>query len=236
MRRALRGGVWLCLFSCGSPSIPAEDVGADRQTPLAAQSRALDQPKQDSQSPSSGCDEPSTGGDQSLKAAAAVTSDFKSSRLNSAAQVLTSAIERTSVAMRGVHKTLAPGGIAGVDFILVRLTLKSGDCLASLSAAMTLQEADPAAVKVSLLTDRTAHAIDKTFVGWRRSTNSNASQDPTPALAAAIAQTVGSLRLYKTAGQRGPSTVSGIAIVDETTREAIWIFARVVEPMVEHHR
>lgn len=232
IRVGWRFWIGLCLLSCHAQN-PADDaVGEDHTAPP----RTLDDRRQGDQPSSTPCDGHSPGSDPTFAATAEATSTFKSAHLNSVAHSLTSAVSRASGAMRGVHRTLTPPGIAGVDFVLVRLALTSGSCPASLSTALASQEADPATAKVSQLADRSADAIDRAFVGWRRSTNSSGVSDPTPALAAEIAESVDQLRLYATAGTRGTSHVSGIAMVDETTREAVWIFARVVKPIVERRR
>jgi hypothetical protein len=230
VQRALRAVIWLGLLGCHSLSSPAQDAIESRQT-TGVESQKVPEPSVHQLPAASPCE--STSGDAP---SAELASAFVSPQLKTVSPQLMDAVAHASAAMTGAHKTLTTGGIAGVDFVLARFALKSGGCLAALRAAMTLQESDASAARVTRLADNTADAIDKTFDGWRRSTNSRATPDPTPTLAAEVAQAVGSLTVYNTAGQRDSSHVSGVALVDEATREAIWIFARVVEPIVERRR
>lgn len=235
-RAACGVGLWLCLVGCHSPSSSVKGSAEVPPTRVGVPSSTSDHHRERPPSLASPCDAPSSGSATDDDVSAEVVSELQSPRLTLAARSLANAVAKASAAMRGVHKTSTPAGLAGVDFALSRLVLRSGSCQASLRAGLASEKLEPASVAVAPLSARDADTIDSAFEGWLRGTNSSGAPDPTPQLASAISRAAESLRLYATNGQHGPMRISGVALVDETSREAIWIFARVVEPIVERRR
>jgi len=206
-------------------------LGCHLDRPPEQTQRGSKDPKRDeyptssSKPTASACD-----ADLALAASATTVQSLKSPRLSSVAATTSDAVAVASRSMRGVHK-IDDRRLAGVDFIFVRLSLDTGSCVASLTAALVQQESDSQLAKVDALTNPARDVIDATFVGWERSTDR--AVDPASVLAESLATHLQGLLVYRTEGSRGMSRVSGVALVDKVTREALWIFARVVEPVVQ---
>lgn len=137
--------------------------------------------------------------------------------------------------MVGVHDT-SHGNFAGVEYLFTQLELGPARCEESLKAAVSGLDSTPNVAKVSELKNPTANAIDEAFNGWDRARWRGDTGEPGTVLADLLAKRSQGLIVYTTAGDRERTHTAGVALVDDETREALWIYAKVVEPIIEKRR